>query len=436
MFSLHSFPLHLKITALIFLGGLIFLFLCNLIVDPEGRFFLVNLPGFNQEKTQAMDNGGRVVKALALERGNYDAVILGSSRSENGLNPRHPAFRTLQVYNASLEDTNLYEVSQVFAFAQKVHRLKAVVIGLDFLLFTDKRSAEGDFTYSAFAGTSPWLSNFQYLASFQTLLSSFATVQNNRKGEKSVYTNQGMRDRTLFLDGTQINHRNLFITTLTRNFLVNEGTYGGFSYGYDRLELLRSLVERCRMDGTDLYLFIPPSHARDLEALRVLGLYPLFEQWKRDLVSILATDAARHPGEKPIRLWDFTGYTTLTTEEVPSAAEKGKPMQWYWESSHFKKELGDLVLDRLFNYYEPGHNVPEDFGISITTENIEAHLSRLREQQKRYYETHPQEVAEVEYLAKITKRFRPSRKTVTEVLSQENNGTDHRKRSQVGEAVP
>ena len=81
-------------------------------------------------------------------------------------------------------------------------------------------------------------------------------------------------------------------------------------------------------------------------------------------------------------------------------------MQWYWESSHFKKELGDLVLDRIFAYHEPGRIVPEDFGVQITTANIEAHLAWIREQQKRYHETHPQEVSEVEYLAKITERFR------------------------------
>ncbi|MBI3796729.1 MAG: hypothetical protein HY268_07150 [Deltaproteobacteria bacterium] len=169
-------------------------------------------------------------------------------------------------------------------------------------------------------------------------------------------------------DNDHLNHRELFIRVLTRHDLVNnQDSYGGFSYGFDRVEILRSIVKQCRTEGINLYLFITPSHARDLEAIRVLGLYPLFEQWKRDMVNVLAAEAAQHPGEQPIPLWDFSGYNTLTTEDVPSAAEKGKPMQWYWESSHFKKELGDLVLDRLFDYHEPGREVPEDFGVPITT---------------------------------------------------------------------
>jgi hypothetical protein len=133
------------------------------------------------------------------------------------------------------------------------------------------------------------------------------------------------------------------------------------------------------------------------------------ERWKRDLVNLLAADAARHPQEKPIPLWDFTGYNSLTTEEVPSAEEEGKPMRWYWESSHFKKELGDLVLDRMFDHHEPSRTIPDDFGVLLTTKNIEAHLARIRAERQRYHETHRQEIAEVEYLALATARFRASR---------------------------
>ncbi len=51
-------------------------------------------------------------------------------------------------------------------------------------------------------------------------------------------------------------------------------------------------------------------------------------------------------------------------------------MQWYWESSHFKKEVGDLVLDKLFDYQALGRVIPDDFGILINRNNIEAHLQK------------------------------------------------------------
>ncbi|MFC1932391.1 hypothetical protein ACFLXU_02005 [Chloroflexota bacterium] len=51
-------------------------------------------------------------------------------------------------------------------------------------------------------------------------------------------------------------------------------------------------------------------------------------------------------------------------------------MQWYWDSSHYKKELGDLMLDKIFNYHESGRIVPDNFGVLITSDNIERHLEK------------------------------------------------------------
>jgi hypothetical protein len=403
---MHEFSKYLKVTIVTVGCGLALFLLFNLIVDPQARFNLVDLPGFNHEKTEIMESGGRAVKSLSLEHGTYDTVLLGSSRVENGLDPLHPVFRSHQVYNAGLSGTNFQETYQVFEFVKHRQQLKTLVIGLDFLLFASKRTVSGDFLTSRFAGLPLWRMQAQYLASYQTFLSSLKTVQNNRLGERSPYTDRGMRDRSLSYAMARIDHRDLFIKILTRNFLANQGVYGGFSYGVDRLDLLRTLIEQCRTDKIDLYLFITPEHARQSEAMRVLGLYPLFEQWKRDLTNVVAADAARHPAEKPIPLWDFTGYNSMTTEAIPLDTEKGKPMQWYWESSHFKKDLGNFVLDRLFAHQEPGCTVPEDFGVPLTPENVEAHLALLRTQQSRYHETHPYEVAEVEYLAQMTARFR------------------------------
>ena len=29
------------------------------------------------------------------------------------------------------------------------------------------------------------------------------------------------------------------------------------------------------------------------------------------------------------------------------------PMRWYWDYSHYRKETGDLMLDRIFDYRDP-----------------------------------------------------------------------------------
>ena len=67
-------------------------------------------------------------------------------------------------------------------------------------------------------------------------------------------------------------------------------------------------------------------------------------------------------------------------------------MRWYLESSHYKKELGDLVLDRVFDYQSPSRYVPDDFGIRLTQGNIEAHLSKIRKDQEEWVDKHPEDV--------------------------------------------
>ncbi|MBI3248601.1 MAG: hypothetical protein HYZ50_19030 [Deltaproteobacteria bacterium] len=397
---------YLKINVLIFLCGMTGFVVANALIDPEGRFSLLARPRFNQEKTEIMESGGRTPKSRALAHGLYDTLILGSSRTENGIDPRHEVFASKRAYNAALSGSNFYETYQVFEFARKNAKLTTVLIGLDFLLFSSKRDVSGDFFDSGFAGRPPWLSDLRYLASPQTFWSAWTTVQKNRSGEQSLYTDRGMRDRTRMYAPARVNHRELFIKILSRDFLVSQKTYGGFEYGLDRVDLLRAMIAECRRDGISLYLFIPPSHARDLEALQALGLYPLFEQWKRDLTQIVAEDNGRHPAARSIPLWDFSGYTSITIEDIPAANEKGKAMRWYWESSHFKKETGDLVLDRLFGHERPSRSLPEDFGVLLSPQNIEAHLAWVRGQQQRYRETHSHEVAEVEDLVRITARFR------------------------------
>jgi hypothetical protein len=143
-------------------------------------------------------------------------------------------------------------------------------------------------------------------------------------------------------------------------------------------------------------LYIQPNHAYLLETFKIKGLWPTMDQWKRELVNILAEDAAAHPKEKPFPLWDFSGYNTITTEAIPQSGDTTTKMKWYWEGSHYKKELGDQILDRIFNYQSAMRKVPQDFGILLTPDNLETHLANIRQKQQVYTQTHPGEIAEIE----------------------------------------
>ena len=198
-----------------------------------------------------------------------------------------------------------------------------------------------------------------------------------------------------------MNSRELFTKILTERFFIRKQTYGGFIYGKDRVEKFKNVLDTYSRKKVKVILFISPIHARQMEALDALGLYECFENWKRDLVD--AVDDVRKKRDVDIILWDFSGYNSVTTEDIPDS--KATQMQWYWESSHFKKALGDLVLSRML-HFESHQKVPDDFGVPIHSGNIEAHLAEIRRGKDIYFKEHPEEVEDVRLLAEKTAHLR------------------------------
>lgn len=84
----------------------------------------------------------------------------------------------------------------------------------------------------------------------------------------------------------------------------------------------------------------------------------LFEDWKKRVTKI--SDSCK------IALWDFSGYSAITTEKVQT------PMKNYWDSSHFTEIIGKRILDQCLRNQSEG-----PFGIRIKVENIEEHLKSI-----------------------------------------------------------
>jgi hypothetical protein len=107
-----------------------------------------------------------------------------------------------------------------------------------------------------------------------------------------------------------------------------------------------------------------------------------------ELVRINESEAAR-AGREPLPLWDFSAPSTITREAIP-AVDDLTPMRWYWELSHYRKETGDLMLDRIFGHTDPNRQVPHDFGVRLTGENIDAQLARSNAQIKDWVAANPE----------------------------------------------
>jgi hypothetical protein len=117
-------------------------------------------------------------------------------------------------------------------------------------------------------------------------------------------------------------------------------------------------------------------------------LWPAYEDWKRELVTLAAQYRGKDGGSR-ISLWDFSGYDAYSTEDVRS---DGQIIHWFWESIHYTHALGDVMIERISGAGD------EQFGTLLSPENVETHLATIREQRELYREQRPADVRRVRIL--------------------------------------
>jgi hypothetical protein len=149
------------------------------------------------------------------------------------------------------------------------------------------------------------------------------------------------------------------------------------------LAYIGRIVAFCRSHGIDLRIAITPSHVHQLEISAMLGAGAAAERGKRALALLLDEQPTRRgtvDAGQAIPVWDFSGYSSITTEPLPPVGSN-EEMQFYWDSSHFKSIVGDLVLDRVFAIEVPSRPLPSDFGVLLTGANVEEVLAMQRTRQ-------------------------------------------------------
>jgi hypothetical protein len=228
------------------------------------------------------------------------------------------------------------------------------------------------------------LNEFFQLAFSQTTLGEAVTTL-FRQSEPVDFDRAGMRvwqDRDEYmrkLGGNGVPFYRRILSTSWAPWLVPPKRMYCFASADESIttfDPFRLMLRWAYAKDTDLRLFVTPNAAAIRTLLVALGLGERYEFWLKELVRINEEEAAR-AGHRPLPLWDFSDPNTITREPIPIPGDLA-PMRWYWEFSHYRKETGDLILDRVLDYHDPARAVPPDFGVRLTSENIDAHLARTR----------------------------------------------------------
>jgi len=309
----------------------------------------------------------RLVKAMQVRHIRPQSIILGSSRAETGVAPAHPGWKFQPVYNLGLSDAGLYEMKRYFDHACAVSEIRQALLLLDFTAFLPGGKPAPDFREQRIQKLY-WEDYLLGLCSWDAVEGSFATWS-GMPGQKR-YLPDGSRDpaaedeRVRSKGGVRKAFEMVegrFTRTAPENVRLDEGMK----------KLFREIMATARQHKVDLRLAVTPVHARYLEMLDRAGSGAIFEEWKRVITRMVEEEAASS-GLPAFALLDFSGYNSFTTEPVP---DKGLG-RYYLEGSHFNKELGNELLNRLFG--DPAALKPGEFGFPLTSSRIEEHLAADR----------------------------------------------------------
>ncbi|MGL5805707.1 MAG: hypothetical protein ACRC2R_15315 [Xenococcaceae cyanobacterium] len=344
----------------------------NLSIDPYDVFDTPNWLGINHVKPKK-DNNDRLFKASDLIRLKPTTLILGSSRTKQGIDPEHPALSSdRSTYNLAINGPNTYEIRRYLEHAiANQSNIKEIVFGVDFFMFNATLKNQPSFSEDRLEKTHIVINDaINTLFSLDTFYVSQATVEASlkEKNKDDIYGENGFMPNRTINDG---NTKWRFDQSIELYFKL----HSDYEFSDEYLAEFKKIVELCQQNKINLKVFISPSHATDMDAIRATGRWETMEKWKREIVKI-------------VPVWDFSGYNSVTTEPIKDV------MKNYADNSHYTVPIGNLILDRVLAYQS--EKVPLDFGVLITSENIESHLQKINSDRQSWAKNHTDEVKLVE----------------------------------------
>jgi hypothetical protein len=239
--------------------------------------------------------------------------------------------------------------------------VKHLIIGLDFGSFNDSKIVNGSYT-SAELGKHALLKALpKTLFSLDALSLSRKTIKRSFKGEPSNHKLNGLYVMKI---PETITPKALLIKSV-KEFISPGGSYTGYTTFKRSLGDLNYLLSIAIAKGVKVTLFISPTHATLTEALDIAKLWNLYEEWKRHLTLI----ASKHK----ISLWDFGGYSDLSTMQISNAQSS------FIDASHYRPSVGKYILKIMMQTCK--NSV---FNFCLTPENISAKLLTQRIRRTQY----------------------------------------------------
>ena len=341
--------------------------LASLLVDPYGIYRIVLVEGFNEVKVRPGRTVPQIKLAAALAH-RPNVLILGNSRAEIGFDPQSGYLRNGSwiPFNLAVPGSGVAEVADQLVYLRDKLDVKVIILAIDFVDFlVDPDVMPVPARPSHPNETAQQISTlFNTLVSVQAVSDSLATIRaqsdptaasmgldgfNSVQDFAAIALAEGYN--TMFEQRARESARR-FARLPKAIFLA--GTRQSPSW-----DSLAQVLELAQSKGMVVKVVIHPYHAQLLSMFEGFGFWPLFEAWKARVVEI--TEMIDRGSTRHMEVWDFSGFSGHQCELIPSNGDRSTVTRWYWEAGHYKKDLGGVMLAKMFGEHLLIGNVVGDF---------------------------------------------------------------------------
>jgi hypothetical protein len=341
----------------------------NALVDPYLVVGTPRLAGLNAAKPEARWHT-QLAKDYLIGRIRPAGLLLGASKVDLGIDPKshfwpddaRPAFN----YGVPGTDIrgNLADLRRAVALGT-VRRALVVLDFNDFMTLpsTDKAAA------LAPTAKNP-LQRLHDIAlatlSMDALRSSIMTVIAQQQPDPIDLSPDGATNDQAFRKQVRVDgYETFFLQKDTETGARLAGLAAALrahpDAGLANLDQVLEIITLCRQHGIALDFALAPMHADLLVQIDRAGLWPRYQGVQAALTRLIAAK-----GDGAVRLWDFSGFDTVSTEPVPTTAEADT--RWFWEPNHFKRAVGERMLAAIYGGVA-------GFGERLMPQMIDAHLT-------------------------------------------------------------
>lgn len=355
--------------------------LFNWFIDPFAMYWSPQIEGINQKKPQA-SNRIRVTKPFRVAQTKPEILIMGNSRTELGISPHNDIFAGKRVYNLSLAGATFHsQIDHIYHAMHQNDDLSTIIFGLDFFDFlvtefgneTDNQETSyGHRIYSAKGWQDKkayYLELLSLFYSLDTLKSSIATLAQQGTEIDSIdslgFNNAHSYHKIMRAEGKipLFKQKLAFVDNKLSQKAWRIDSKDGETIS-PKFDKLLQLMRVSKTKGIALKLFINPYHYTYLHKISEQGYFDLYLTWKRKLTTFIDSQ-----DQQNVTLIDFSGFNKFTLESE-NFNNPFDSMKWYWEPAHYKKQLGDIILDSIYN------SSTSVFGTKLSTNNIDSIITQ------------------------------------------------------------